>query len=46
MDMTYFDAEKTRDNLVACIKNWFEQNGKDKRAVLGISGGADSTIVA
>ena len=46
MDMTYFDAEKTRDNLVAWIKNWFEQNGKDKRAVIGISGGADSTIVA
>ena len=46
MDMNYFDAEKTRDNLVAWIKNWFEQNGKDKRAVLGISGGADSTIVA
>ena len=46
MDMTYFDAEKTRDNLVAWIKNWFEQNGKDKIAVIGISGGKDSTIVA
>ena len=46
MDMNYFDAEKTRDNLVAWIKNWFEQNGKDKRAVIGISGGKDSTIVA
>ena len=46
MNMNYFDAEKTRDNLVAWIKNWFEQNGKDKRAVIGISGGKDSTIVA
>ena len=46
MDMNYFDAEKTRDNLVAWIKNWFEQNGKDKIAVIGISGGKDSTIVA
>ena len=46
MDMTYFDAEKTRDNLVGWIRNWFEQNGKDKRSVLGISGGKDSTIVA
>ena len=46
MDMNYFDAEKTRDNLVAWIRNWFDKNGKDKRAVLGISGGADSTIVA
>ena len=31
MDMTYFDAEKTRDNLVAWIADWFEQNGKDKQ---------------
>ena len=46
MDMTYFDAEKTRDHLVAWIADWFEQNGKDKRAVIGISGGKDSTIVA
>ena len=46
MDMNYFDAEKTRDNLVNWIKNWFEQNGKDKIAVIGISGGKDSTIVA
>ena len=46
MNMNYFDAEKTRDNLVTWIKNWFEQNGKDKRAVIGISGGKDSTIVA
>ena len=31
MDMNYFDAEKTRDNLVAWIRNWFDKNGKDKR---------------
>ena len=46
MNMNYFDAEKTRDNLVAWIRNWFDKNGKDKLAVLGISGGKDSTIVA
>ena len=46
MDMTYFNAEKTRDNLVNWIKDWFERNGKDKLAVLGISGGKDSTVVA
>ena len=46
MDMTYFNAEKTRDNLVAWIKDWFDRNGKDKYAVIGISGGKDSTIVA
>ena len=44
--MTYFNAEKTRDNLVNWIKDWFDRNGKDKYAVIGISGGKDSTIVA
>lgn len=46
MDMSYFNAEATRDALVKWIADWFERNGKDKRAVLGISGGKDSTIVA
>lgn len=46
MDMTYFNAEKTRDNLVQWIKDWFEKNGPTSKAVLGISGGKDSTIVA
>ena len=46
MDMTYFNAEKTRDNLVNWIRDWFDRNGKDKYAVIGISGGKDSTIVA
>ena len=46
MDMTYFNAEKTRDNLVQWIRDWFEKNGPDSKAVLGISGGKDSTIVA
>ena len=44
--MDYFNAEKTRDNLVNWIKDWFDRNGKDKYAVIGISGGKDSTIVA
>ena len=46
MDMTYFNAEKTRDNLVQWIRDWFEKNGPTSKAVLGISGGKDSTIVA
>jgi NAD+ synthase len=46
MDMTYFNAEKTRDNLVQWIRDWFEKNGPDSKAVIGISGGKDSTIVA
>ncbi len=46
MNMDYFNAEKTRDNLVAWIKNWFDKNGPTSKAVIGISGGKDSTVVA
>ena len=46
MDMTYFNAEKTRDNLVSWLRDWFEKNGPDCKAVIGISGGKDSTVVA
>ncbi len=38
---------KTKDNLIEWIRNWFSLNGNDKTvAVLGISGGKDSTICA
>lgn len=46
MDMDYFNAEKMRDNLVNWLRDWFENNGPDCKAVIGISGGKDSTIVA
>ena len=46
MNMDYFNAEQTRDNLVAWIKDWFDKNGPTSKAVIGISGGKDSTIVA
>ena len=36
MDMTYFNAKKTRDNLVQWIRNWFDKNGPDSKAVIGI----------
>lgn len=41
-----FNAEHTRDELVKWIRNWFEKNGKGCNAVIGLSGGKDSTIVA
>ncbi len=41
-----FDAKKTKDQAVAWIRDWFEKNGKDCNAVIGISGGKDSSIVA
>ena len=37
--------EKT-EKLISWIKEWFEQNGPNCNAVLGISGGKDSTICA
>ena len=41
-----FDAKKTKDAVVQWIRDWFEKNGKDCNAVIGISGGKDSSIVA
>ena len=41
-----FNAEKTTNELVAWIQDWFEQNGKGCNAVIGISGGKDSSVVA
>jgi len=41
-----FDANKVKDQLIQGIKDWFEKNGKGCNAVIGLSGGKDSTIVA
>ena len=41
-----FDAVKERDYIIEWIKKWFEENGPEANAVIGISGGKDSTIVA
>lgn len=41
-----FDAKKTKDELVAWIKAWFNENGPECPAVIGISGGKDSSVVA
>ena len=41
-----FNAEKVKNDIVEWIKNWFEANGKGCNAVIGISGGKDSSIVA
>ena len=40
-----FDAVKVKNDCVQWIKDWFEENGKDCNAVIGISGGKDSTVV-
>lgn len=41
-----FNAKKIKDELVGWIRDWFAENGPDCKAVIGISGGKDSTIVA
>ena len=44
--MYNFNAEKVKNECVQWIRDFFEENGKDCNAVLGISGGKDSSIVA
>lgn len=41
-----FNAEKTKNECVAWIRDFFEENGKGCTAVVGISGGKDSSVVA
>lgn len=41
-----FDAEKTKNEVVAWIRKFFEENGPTCNAIIGISGGKDSSIVA
>ena len=45
--MSYvFDVEKTKNECVEWIRKFFEENGPGCNAVIGISGGKDSSIVA
>ncbi len=41
-----FDANKVKNDCVEWIKDFFEKNGKGCNAVVGISGGKDSSVVA
>ena len=41
-----FNAEKIKNEIVKWIRDWFDKNGKDCVAVVGISGGKDSSVVA
>ena len=41
-----FNVEKVTEGAINWIREWFEENGKGCNAVIGISGGKDSTIVA
>lgn len=44
--MDTFNAKKVKDEVVQWIRDWFEQNGPGCNAVIGISGGKDSSVVA
>lgn len=41
-----FDTKKVTEECVAWIRDFFEQNGKGCNAVIGISGGKDSSVAA
>lgn len=41
-----FDAKKATRATVEWIRNWFQENGPDCNAIIGISGGKDSSITA
>ena len=41
-----FCAQKTKEALIVWIRAWFEKNGRNCNAVIGISGGKDSSVCA
>lgn len=41
-----FDAKRVKEECVEWIRDFFEENGKGCNAVIGISGGKDSSIAA
>lgn len=44
--MKSFDAKQEVANVTAWIQDWFEKNGNGCKAVIGISGGKDSSVTA
>lgn len=45
--MSYeFDVNGTKDKCIKWIREWFQKNGAGCNAVIGISGGKDSTVAA
>ena len=41
-----FCAKEMKEALIAWIRAWFKKNGRDCNAVIGISGGKDSSVCA
>lgn len=44
--MYRFDVKKATESCVKWIKDWFDKNGDGCKAVVGVSGGKDSSVVA
>lgn len=44
--MNNFDEKKVTKELLEWLRDWFNENGKDCNAIIGISGGKDSTVTA
>ena len=44
--MKSFNAKEAKDQVVQWIRDWFDQCGPGCNAVIGISGGKDSSVVA
>ncbi|MBQ9140310.1 MAG: NAD(+) synthase [Lachnospiraceae bacterium] len=44
--MYQFNVKETTAKCVQWIRDWFEENGKGCNAIVGISGGKDSSVVA
>lgn len=45
-ELKNFDANKKIEEITDWIRDWFQNNGPTASAVIGLSGGKDSTIVA
>ena len=44
--LSSFNAEETIESIVQWIRDWFAENGPTASAVIGVSGGKDSSIVS
>ena len=44
--MYNFDVKKVTEDCIKYIQDWFVENGPGCNAVVGISGGIDSSVVA
>ena len=46
MSTYYFNADRIKEELIQWIRDFFENCGKDCNAIIGISGGKDSSVTA